>query len=104
MTNYKINITQRAFSDISECVLFAKKASSKTAKELYLEIITAINSLSSFPNKYSEIKDLTIRNVKVRKMPIHNGRYLILYKVETETVVIYDVIDARKDASWINAF
>ena len=102
MTKYKINITQRAFSDISECVLFVKKVSSKATKELYLEIITAINSLSSFPNKYSEIKDLTIRNVMVRKMPIHNGRYIILYKVETETVVIYDVIDARKDASWIN--
>ena len=99
MNEYKILITQRAFSDIRECVLFVKNVSYEAAKDLYNEIITKINSLKDFPNSYSEIDGLTIRGTKIRRMPIHNGRYLVLYKVETDLVTIYDVIDSRKDNS-----
>ena len=61
-------------------------------------MINAIKSLSSFPNKYPEVPGLLIRDIKVRKMPIHDGRYVILYKVENDNVVIYDIIDTRKDS------
>ena len=97
MTNYKISISQRAYSDITECVLFVKNVSLEAAKELYEEIMTSINSLSSFPNKYPEVEGLTIRQSKVRKMTIHKGRYFILYKVEDGLVYIYDILDCRKD-------
>ena len=97
MNSYSIIITQRAYTSITECVLFVKNVSIEAAKNLYDEMVTAINSLSSFPNKYPEITGLLIRNTKVRKMPIHDGRYVILYKVENDNVVIYDIIDTRKD-------
>lgn len=97
MANYEIKITQRAFSDITECVLFVNNVSNIAAKELYSEIVSSIKSLKEFPNKYPEITGLTIRNVKIRKMPIHNGRYMALYKVEQETITICDVLDTRKD-------
>ena len=97
MTEYKIVITQRAFSDISECVLFVKNVSKEAAENLYLEIIDSIKSLSTFPNKCSEIEGLLIKESKVRKMPIHNGRYMILYKVEQDVVTIYDILDTRKN-------
>ena len=99
MAEYNIVITQRAFSDITECVLFVKNVSSEAANNLFNEIITKINSLKSFPNSYPEIEGLTIGGTKIRRMPIHNGRYLILYKVETDLVTIYDVVDSRKDNS-----
>ena len=95
MNNYKIVITQHAFSSISECVMFVNN---EAANSLYEELMTSIKSLSTFPNKYPEIQDLLIMDAKVRKMPIHNGRYVVLYKVENDTVVIYDIIDTRKDS------
>lgn len=98
MNNYKIVITQHAFSSISECVMFVNNVSPEAANSLYEELMTSIKSLSTFPNKYPEIQDLLIMDAKVRKMPIHNGRYVILYKVENDTVVIYDIIDTRKDS------
>ena len=98
MNNYSIIITQRAYSSITECVLFVNNVSIEAANHLYDEMMTAINSLSSFPNKYPEIPGLLIRGIKVRKMPIHDGRYVILYKVENDNVVIYDIIDTRKDS------
>lgn len=35
MNEYKITITQRAFSDINECVLFVSNVSKKAAKVLF---------------------------------------------------------------------
>ena len=98
MNNYSIIIAQRAYSSITECVLFVNNVSIEAANHLYDEMILAINSLPSFPNKYLEIPGLLIRNTKVRKMPVHDGRYVILYKVENNNVVIYDIIDTRKDS------
>ena len=98
MTKYKILISQRAFSDINECVLFVKNVSLSAALDLHKEIISSIESLSTFPNKYPEIDNLRIRGSKVRKMPIHQGRYVILYKVENDFIVIYDIFDVRKDS------
>ena len=97
MVDYTIVITQRAFVDVTECVSFVKNVSSEAAKQLHSEIISAINSLLTFPNKYPEINGLKIRGSKVRKMSIHQGRYVVLYKVEENTITIYDVLDVRKD-------
>lgn len=100
MDKYQIVITQRAFSSINECVLFVNAISKDAAKKLYEEIIKSIHSLETFPDAYSTIEGLTIKDSKVRRMPIHNGRYIILYKVEKNFVTIYDIIDSRKD-NWI---
>ena len=99
MNKYKIVITQRAFSDISECVLFVNAVSNGAAKSLYEEIMASIHSLEMFPEAYPFIEGLTITETKIRRMPIHNGRYLIVYKIEKEVVTIYDIFDSRKDNS-----
>ena len=97
MAELKVSITQRAFSSICEHILFARNVSLEAAKELYEETMTSLRSLSSFPERYPEIQDLRIAGARVRKMSIHNGRYVVLYKVDGDTVVVYDVIDIRKD-------
>ena len=97
MVQFKISITQKAFSSISEHVLFARNVSLEAAKELYEETMTSLRSLSSFPERYPEIQDLRIAGARIRKMAIHDGRHVALYKVDGDTVVIYDVIDTKKD-------
>lgn len=99
MNAYKIAITQRAFSDINECVLFVSNVSKEAAKVLYTEIISSINSLKTSPNAYPNIEGLVIGGINIKRMPIHHGRYLIIYKVEGDLITIYDVIDSRKDSS-----
>lgn len=102
MNTYKIVITQRAFSDINECVLFVNIVSKEAAKALYTEIISSINSLKTFPNAYPKIEGLLIGGINIKRMPIHHGRYLIIYKVEGDLITIYDVFDSRKDSSILN--
>lgn len=97
MNKYSIKISQKAYSDIVECVSFLKKVSLEAAKKLHEEIIESIKSLEVFQNKYPEIPGVQIKDIKVRKMPIHDGRYVILYKVEKNVIVIYDILDTRKE-------
>ena len=99
MAELKVSITQRAFSSISEHVLFVRSASLEAAKELYEETMISLRSLSSFPERFPEIQGLRIAGARVRKTSIHDGRYVALYKVDGDTVVIYDVIDTRKDGT-----
>lgn len=103
MNTYQIQITNRACFDIFECVSFLSFISKEAADKLHTEIIESIYSLSSFPNRYPEIEDFKILGYKVRKMTIQNGRYLILYRVKVETVIVYDVIDCRKETALTNA-
>ena len=98
MNKFKVVISQRAFTSIFECVSFVKKVSIKSAENLYKEIMTAINSLSTNPNRNPEIKDLAIRQVPIRRMIICDGRYGIIYKINNnDEVFIYDVLDNRRD-------
>ena len=99
MAEFKISITQRAFSSICEHILFARNVSLEAAKELYEETMTSLRSVSSFPERCPEIQDLRIAGARIRNMAIHDGRYVALYKVGGDTVVIYDVIDTRKDGT-----
>ena len=99
MAELKVSITQRAFSSICEHILFVRNVSIEAAKELYEETMTSLRSLSSFPERCPEIQDLRIAGARIRKMSIHNGRYVALYKIDGDTVVVYDVVDSRKDNS-----
>lgn len=99
MADYKIRITQRAFSDITECVLFVNHVSNEAAKRLHEEILASIASLETFPNAYPDIEGLKIGEASIKRMPVHKGRYFVLYKVEGDQITIYDVIDSRKDDS-----
>ena len=102
MDKYEIIISQRAYTSAFECVSFLKRVSIQSSQELYKEIMTAINSLSTFPNRNPEIKDLTIQQIPIRRMIICNGRYAIIYKIIDREVFIYDILDNRKDNKLIN--
>ena len=80
--------------------MFVDNVSPDAANSLYDDLMSSIKSLSIFSNKHSEIQNLIIRGVKVRKMPIHNGKYIILYKVDKNIFEIYDIIDVRKIISY----
>lgn len=99
---YEIQISQRAFTSLIECVSFVKRVSPESASSLYQEIMEAIQSLSTLPKRNPEVVGLTIQNIPTRKMVINNGRYIILYRIDGNQVIIYDVLDSRKDNKAIN--
>ena len=95
METYCIDWSARAISDFSDCVTFLKNVSLSAAKELVHDIDLAVLSLSSFPEKnpvfiMPKSFPLVIRKLIVKK------RYIVLYSIEEQTIVIYRVLDARR--------
>jgi len=97
MIEYEVIITQRAYTSIVECTSFVRSVSQSASITLYDEIMSSIRSLTSFPSRYPEIQNLEYRGGKIRRMLIHNGRYCILYKIDDQKVIIYNILDCRKD-------
>lgn len=97
MEKYKIVFSKKAYFDLLQCFLFIRNVSLDAANKMYEEVISSIELLSTFPNAYPIIDKLTILGSNVRKMPIQKGRYIIVYKVRKEDIVIYDILDSRKD-------
>ena len=102
-TTYEVQISQRAFTSLIECISFVKRVSPESADSLYREIMVAIQSLSTLPKRNPEVEGLKIQNNPTRKMIINNGRYVILYRIDGDKVIVYDVLDSRKDNKTISA-
>ena len=100
MTEYQVKITQRLTSEICECLSFVNTVSPQAADQLSNEFSEAIRSLKFFPNRYPEINGLEVLGVKMRKMPVHDGRYIVLYKVVKNEVIVCDLFDVRKDTKF----
>ena len=96
MNNVEIGISERAFNSIGKILDFVKNVSPISANNLKDEISVSIDSLKHFPERYPSI-DISINGKIIRKMPIANGRYQIIYAFKDSKILIYDVIDCRKE-------
>lgn len=95
MQKYKIIVSSKAQSDISEHIAFLKKASEKAAKELAKNIFSSLESLSIYPERNPIFEMPKTFNFTIRKFLISN-RYIALYSAEKEIVVIHRILDARR--------
>lgn len=95
MDSYRIIISTPAQEDIASCVSFVLKVSKEAATCLKNEILSSIDSLSFFPER-NPLFNMPINfSYPIRKLII-NKRYVALYSIESENVVVYRVIDSRK--------
>ena len=94
--DYKVEWSPKAVSDLAERVSFLAKASKEAAKELSDSVISMGESLSSLPERFQEFPMPSSFPVTIRKCVV-NHRYIILYGVKGESVIIYRVLDARRN-------
>ena len=92
---YKIEWSSKSVSDLAEHVSFVGKVSKEAASALSSSIINTSLSLSSFPGRFPEFPMPRNFPVVIRKCVI-DGRYIILYGVLNNSVMIYRVLDARR--------
>ena len=100
MEKYHLIITSLAQSDIAECVRFVLRVSKDAAITLTNDIYRALNSLETFPERNSVFEMPKAFPFIVRKHIIKN-RYIALYTVENNSVVIYRVIDSRRKFNYL---
>lgn len=91
---YKILFLDYAYSDIDTIYSFCSNISSNYADKVIKQIYSAIQSLKYFPfinPLYTVFKNKTFRKCIVDK------RYLIVFSVIRQTIVVFRVIDGRRN-------
>ena len=100
MEQYNIIISSKAQSDLASCIGFVLNVSKEAAIKLANDIYTAFESLKTFPER-NPIFDMpksfpfTIRKQVIEK------RYVVLYTAEKNDVVIYRVLDSRREFDYL---
>ena len=92
-----IIITSRAQTDISTCITFVLNIS-KDASKVSKEIFKSIESLKQFPERFPAFNMPNYASYAYRKMVI-NKRYIAIYSLEEDTIVIHRVLDGRRGYS-----
>ena len=100
MENYNIIITSKAQSDLSECISFALNASKEAAIKLANNIYESIESLSVFPERNPIFNMPKPFPFTIRKN-IVDKRYIVLYAIENNQVVVYRIIDSRRQFNYL---
>jgi plasmid stabilization system protein ParE len=95
MDKYRVIVTNKAQSDIAECVSFVKRVSKESAYKLADELYFSFGSLEFFPEKNPIFPTPKAFPYVLRKQVVNN-RYIVLYTIEEQKVVIYRVLDVRR--------
>jgi len=100
MDTLKIIITSKAQSDLSACVGFVLNVSKESAYTLANDIFFSIESLKTFPERNPIFEMPTSFPFTIRKFVI-NKRYIVLYAIEDNAVVIYRILDSRRKFDYL---
>ena len=93
--HYVVLWTAKATSDLGEHVAFLCRASASAASGLTMAILEVGKSLDDYPERFPAFPMPRSFPHAVRKCVIKK-RYIMLYGICDNTVLIYRILDARK--------
>ncbi len=100
MKQFEITILSKAQTDLADCVEFVLKVSKEAAIKLADDIYSSIQSLDVFPER-NPIFEMPKSFPFVVRKQIINKRYVALYTIEEEKVVVYRILDTRRKFDYL---
>jgi hypothetical protein len=97
---YAVIVSDRATDMLMQHVRFMVQISLQAADKLRTEIIEAVKSLESFPERNSWLSGPVLPAHKYRRMII-SKRYLLIYQIKDDAVFIEYILDCRQDYKWL---
>ena len=98
MTVYKVKFRHSAMRDMDELEDFLKSVMSQIGANKYIDtMITEVMSLSVFADLYrtSPMADIRQYHPKARRMVSHNRRWVYIFHVEDDTVIVDRIRPAK---------
>ena len=97
MKRYKVQITDRALSDMEEIYNYIAEQLQvpETAMEQYNRIADAIETLDAFPERIKLMETEEGRVLELRQMPVDN--FSVFFHVREERVIITSVLFSSSD-------
>lgn len=96
----KVIISDRARQMLANHVRFLAQKSPTAARKTKNELLDAIRSLSTIPERFPFLTAEFIPLNKYHKMFVQKW-YLILYQVKDQTVYVDYIVDCRQDYQWL---
>ena len=100
MKEYSIIILSKAQYDIAECVGFVLNVSKDAAISLMNDIYSSIETLKTFPERNPLFVMPSSFPYPIRKQII-NHRYIALYSIEDDHVIVHRLIDSRRRFNYL---
>lgn len=97
---FTVQIDAEAVTALTEHARFLARVSEKAAKRLVREFYEKASSLESLAERNPFVAETVIAGEGYRKL-LFEKRYLLIYIVEGDTVYVDDVVDCRKEYSWL---
>ncbi len=100
MQIFEVRISQEAINDMGALRLFLNKMMSEEGAVRYANAMRAeINSLSVYANFYARSSSKTLRLIHpdARRMVSHNRRWIYVYHIEEDVVIVDRIIPAKKN-------
>ena len=97
---YKVMVSDRARQMLAGHVLFLAQNSPAATRRTKNELMAAIRSLSTMPERFPFINTEFIPLNKYHRMFVRK-QYLILYQIKDQTVWVDYIVDCRQDYGWL---
>ena len=97
---YRVIVSERAKRMLGTHIRFVAQDNKEAAIVQQKELMTAMRSLESMPQRFPFFEGTYIPPNKYHKMFVAKW-YLVLYQIEDDTVYVDTILDCRKDYSWL---
>lgn len=97
---YRVIVSERAKRMLGTHIRFVAQVNKEAAIAKKKELMTAMRSLESMPQRFPFFEETYIPPNKYHKMFVAKW-YLVLYQIEDDTVYVDAILDCRKDYSWL---
>ena len=98
--DYNITISDAALTMLDSHIEFLARVSMQAALNLMDEVLSDIESLSKFPERFPVFDSEFIPDSRYRKM-LSAKRYLVIYEIEGVDVSVDYIVDCRQDYEWL---
>ena len=98
MKVFEVRISQKALNDMGALRIFLHNIMSEEGAVRYANAMRAeINSLSVYANFTARTSSKTIRQIhpEARRMVSHNRRWIYIYHIEEDVVIVDRIIPAK---------
>lgn len=97
---YKVIVSDRARQMLAGRIRFLALKSPSSARKIKNDLMDAIRSLSTMPERLPFLDAEFIPLNKYHKMLVEKW-YLILYQIKDQKVYVDYIVDCRKDYGWL---
>lgn len=97
---YQVTVSKRAAQQLVSHAAFVAQLEEGLARRLVEDFRAAAASLERFPYRNPVLRWPVFPSEKYRKM-LFAKRYLLLYQIKGEQVLIEYVLDGRQDYQWL---